>query len=176
MHPHIHVQPEASVPDPGHPCVSRVALHGERGAGSWGSFVALLLCGLGPSPPGLSFSIFRSRGALLDGPPSPPVLHRSGSWAPAWVPEAAGKQSGRASPGGSHSPHRAGRRAPLGALGRGLLRTGSDETTQMATTWPSKQVLYARTHTATWRGVYITCGLRGAAGGVEGVCRGPGEG
>lgn len=74
--PHVHVQPEASIPDPRHPCVSRVAA---PGSGGWAlglrHYPPAVRPGPSPPPPGLGFSIFRSRSTPLHGLPSPPVLH-----------------------------------------------------------------------------------------------------
>lgn len=74
--PHVHVQPEASIPDPRHPCVSRVAA---PGSGGWAlglrHYPPAVRPGPSPPAPGLGFSIFRSRSTPLHGLPSPPVLH-----------------------------------------------------------------------------------------------------
>lgn len=66
---HTHAQPEASVPDPGHPCGA--------GAGAGGPlhYPPAVRPGTVPPPRGLGFSICRTRGSLRDGPPSPPVPH-----------------------------------------------------------------------------------------------------
>lgn len=151
-----------------------------RGLGLGGPFTTLLPCGLGPSPRlGASVSPYPEQGAHsgMALPASQScTLWLPGSCTGPWSRTGAERPS--TSAGGSHGPCRAGGRAPLGARGRGLPRTGSDEATPMAAIWPSKQALNARTRSAAWRGVYMACGLRGggAAGGVEGACGGPGAG
>lgn len=72
--PHVHVQPEASIPDPRHPCVSSRSA-GERGLGPGAPALPSCCAARAVPPPGLGFSIFRSRSTPLHGLPSPPVLH-----------------------------------------------------------------------------------------------------
>lgn len=168
--PHVHVQPEASIPDPRHPCVSRVAA---PGSGGWALGLRHYPPAVrpGPSPPPrASVSPSSDRGA----PPCMafPALRSCtlwflGSYA---VPEATRRLSGRVplqaaptAPARWEAGHPAagpgrggagGGGAALGAWAGGSREPGSDTTTQMATTWPSKQVLDARTHSCLERGLH----------------------
>lgn len=161
--PHVHVQPEAPVREQ-----SRSA--GERGLGPGAPALPSCCAARAVPPPRASVSPSSDRGA----PPCMafPALRSCtlwflGSYA---VPEATRRLSGRVplqaaptAPARWEAGHPAagpgrggagGGGAALGAWAGGSREPGSDTTTQMATTWPSKQVLDARTHSCLERGLH----------------------